>query len=185
MVKDVQKRWGAIDLLINNAGSNDNRSVKSTTAQQYTDAFENNCLSAILATQAVLPEMLTARHGAIVNISSILGQWASATSAAYSVSKYALTGFTDALRQSLVGTGVHVLGVYPGYIRTAMTAPFVKQGTARSRVAKSPEQMANAIWRALRHKKPELYYPWYVPWVLRLHRWMPLLADRVAMKVKR
>ena len=185
LVEKAQRRWGAIDLLINNAGSNANNAMKRTTAEEYQEAFEKNCVSAILATQAVLPEMIKAGRGSIVNISSIYGKWASANSASYSVSKYALTGYTDVLRQALIRTNVHVMGVFPGFIRTDMTAPFVEPGTLRAKMGKSPDQMAAAILRAVRRRKAELYFPWYVPWAIRLHRWFPNVANRTAMKVKR
>jgi hypothetical protein len=55
----------------------------------------------------------------------------------------------------------------------------------RSKVGKSPEQLAEAILRAVRRRKAELYYPWYVPWAIRLHRWFPNVANGMAMKVKR
>ncbi len=185
VVADVKSRWGGIDLLVNNAGTNANHSLSDTPVEEYREALENNCLSAIRATSAVLPGMRAARRGAIINISSIYGRWASSTSASYSVSKYALSGYTDALRQGLVGSGVHVMGVFPGYIRTAMTTPFVQPGSLRSSLGKTPEELAAQILRALRREKRELYYPWYVPWVLRLHRWMPAVADRAAGRVKR
>ena len=124
------------------------------------------------------------RSGAIVTVSSVLGHWASAGSASYSVSKYATTGFIDLLRQELIGSGIQVLGVFPGFIQTDMTLPFVKPGSPKASFGKTPLQMADAILRALRKGKTELYYPFYVPWLLRLHRWLPMTADRLARKVK-
>jgi short-subunit dehydrogenase len=185
VVSDTKSRWGDITLLINNAGSNYNRHFKTATDEEYESAFQTNCMSAIRTTLAVLPAMRKSRHGAIVNVSSVYGRWGTATSASYSVSKFALAGYSEVLRQALVGSGVHVLCVFPGYIKTAMTSPFVKEGSLRSRIGKTPEQMAKAILSALRSRQVELYFPWYVPWVLRLHRWMPVWADQLAMKVKR
>ena len=166
-------RWGVIDLLVNNAGSNFHHELLDTTFEEYLKSFEINCLSSINCTQARAPEMLKNGRGSIVNISSIYGRWASSNSASYSVGKYAVAGYTDALRQGLIGTPLHVMGVFPGFIRTDMTMPFVVPGSLRSRMGKTPDQMAKVISRALNRKKPELYYPWYVPWVLRLHRWFP------------
>ncbi len=185
VLAEVQSRWGNITLLINNAGSNFNTPLREALPEEYARAFENNVMSAVRVTQAVLPAMRAARQGAIVNISSTYGRWGTATSASYSVSKFALAGYSEALQQELQGTGIHVLSVFPGYIRTDMTSPFVQRGTLRDRLGKSPEQMARAILGALRRRQRELYYPWYVSWALRLHRWMPELADRLAMRVKR
>ncbi len=180
----VNKRWGTIELLVNNAGANDHKSIDESTLENYKKSFEINCLSAINCVSVVLPGMLGIKRGVVVNIASVLGKWASFGSASYSIGKYALAGYTDALRQHLVGSPIHVMGVYPGFIRTALTLPFVKPGSWKAGFGKTPEQMAAAILKAIQYRKAELYYPWYVPWALRLHRWMPVLADRMARKAK-
>jgi short-subunit dehydrogenase len=185
VVAQASKRWGDINLLINNAGVNFDRGWLDMAPAEFERSFELNCLTAIQTTHAILPGMIKTGGGAVVNIVSIYGKWASARSPFYSVGKYALAGFTDALRQSLTGTPIHVLGVYPGYIRTDMTLPFVEQGALKSKLGKSPDQMAKAILKALRRKKAELYYPWYVFWALRFHRWFPDLSDHLAQRIKR
>jgi short-subunit dehydrogenase len=83
-----------------------------------------------------------------------------------------------------MGTGVQVLGIYPGFIQTDMTMPFVQPDSFKARLGKTPDDMVEAIFQALNRKKAELYFPWYVPWVLRLHRWMPNLFDRLAERVR-
>ena len=59
-----------------------------------------------------------------------------------------MTGFTDVLRQELTGTSIHVMGVYPGFINTAMTLPFVRPGSWKSKMGKDPEKMAAAILKS-------------------------------------
>jgi len=181
----ISKRWGAVTLLVNNAGVNFNHDIFESTLEEYQKSFKINCLAAIICTQIVLPEMLKTGAGEVVNISSVYGRWASYSSASYSVGKYALAGYTDALRQGLLHSAIHVMGVFPGFIRTDMTLPFVAPGSLRSHLGKTPDQMARAILSALKNRKPELYYPWYVPWVLRLHRWFPQAADQLARRFKR
>ncbi len=185
VISVVEKRWGAIDLLVNNAGLNTYHSALETPLEEYRQSLEINCLAAIHCAELLLPSMLKAGRGAIVNISSVLGGWASANSASYSVSKYALKGYTDVLRQALVNTPVRVLGVYPGFVRTAMTLPTLEAGSFKSKLGIAPKTMAKAILGALRNGKVELYYPWYVPWVLRIHRWFPFWSDKLAVRVKR
>ncbi len=179
------RQWGPVDILVNNAGRNNNQPFAQTILDDYRQSLEINCLGAIACIQMVLPKMLVRHSGAIVNIASVYGKWASANSISYSVGKYALAGVTDALQQDLAKSGVHVLGVYPGFIRTAMTLPFVVPGSMRDRMGKSPEAMAGAILSALDRRQRELYFPWYVSWVLLAHRWMPSLMDRLAARVKR
>jgi uncharacterized protein len=178
-------RWGPMDLLVNNAGANSFHAYAETSVEEYRQALETNCLSAIRCSHAVLPGMLRLGRGAIVNVSSVLGRWASAHSASYSVAKYALAGFTDTLRQAMVGQPVHVLGVYPGFIRTEMTRPFVEKGSLKAHFGKDPDDLARAILKALRKRKSELYYPWYVPWLLWFHRQMPAWADGLAARLRR
>lgn len=177
-------RGQSVEILINNAGLNSSHGFSQTTEAEWIEAFRVNCLGAVHCAQAVLPGMRQRRSGVIVNISSVLGQFASSGSASYSVSKYALTGFTDVLRQDLQGSGIHVLGVYPGFIQTDMTMPFVKPGSLKSHFGHTPEQIARAIARAASQRKAELFYPWYVPWLIRMHRWMPNIADRLAVRLR-
>ncbi len=183
--REAGNRWGDITLLINNAASNERHLLQQTLPKEYQQAFENNCMSAIRTTYAVLPAMLKARQGSIVNISSVYGRWGTTTSATYSVSKFALAGFTEALQQDLVGSGVHALSVFPGYIKTDMTSPYVEEKTLRWYLGKSTQSMARAILSAVKRRQRDLYFPWYVPWVLRLHRWFPASADWLAQRVKR
>lgn len=183
-ISTLAKPSGKIHLLVNNAGDNPHHSFQETTLEEFQKSFNINCLSAIQIVKEVLPLMRHGEGATIVNMSSILGKWASSDSPSYSVGKYALTGFTDMLRQYLVGTGIHVMGVYPGFIQTAMTAPFVKQGSIKAHFAASPEAMARAILKGIKHKKAEVHYPWYVPWLLRFHRAMPGIAAQVARRVK-
>ena len=183
--RKVRARWGEIDWLINNAGANTNHSFQQSSPEEFEQAFRTNCLSAILCARAVLPAMRARGSGSIVNVSSILGRWASPDSSSYSVSKYALAGFTDALRQEVAGTGVHVMGVYPGFIRTAMTLPFVAPGSPRARMGKSPESMAAAILKGLHRQKREVLYPWYVPIALSLHAWFPATLEKLRRLFKR
>jgi NAD(P)-dependent dehydrogenase (short-subunit alcohol dehydrogenase family) len=184
-VARITAELGPIDLLVNNAGVNSYHSWDETAFDEFKTLFDVNTLGPIRTIRAALPGMLDRGRGTLVIVSSVLGKWASAGSAAYSVSKYAATGLIDVLRQHLIHTPVQVLGVYPGFIRTAMTEPFVEPGTLKSKIGETPEAMAEAIWRAIQRRAPELHFPKYVSWVIRLHRWAPRLADRMARKVRR
>jgi short-subunit dehydrogenase len=183
VLAQLAKQNLSVDVLINNAGHNSNHELDQSTPEEFEEAFRINCMSALRCAQAVLPAMRQRRSGAIVTIASVLGQWASSGSASYSVGKYATTGLIDVLRQDLIGSGIQVLGVFPGFIQTEMTLPFVKPGSFKARFGKTPLNMADAILRALRKGKTELYYPAYVPWLIRFHRMAPILADTVARRM--
>ncbi len=173
------------DLLVNNAGSNSYHRYQETTSEEFRKALETNCLSATYCINAVLPAMREAGGGAIVNVSSVLGKWGSCGSAAYSVSKYAMTGLTDVLRQEFSSASIHVMGVFPGFIRTAMTDPFVHPGSLKARFGATPESMAQAILQGLRRRQAEVHFPWYVPWFLRIHRVFPKWSDHLAGRLRR
>jgi short-subunit dehydrogenase len=184
VVKALADRGRVVDILVNNAGQNSLEPMDKTALSDFAEAIRINCLGPIQCARAVLPGMHERHRGAIVNIISVLGKFASSGSASYSVSKYALAGFTDVLRQELVRTKIHVLGVYPGYIQTPMTQSSVRKGSFKSLFGKSPDQIAAAILRAIQFRQSELFYPWYVPMLLRFHRWMPRTADRLARRLR-
>jgi len=184
-VSQIHARWEKVDCLINNAGHNDSRSMEAAQPDDYLAAFKINCLGAIHCAQAVLPGMRSRRQGKIITISSIYGRWASANSPTYSTAKYAVTGFSDSLRQAVMGSGVHVMTVFPGFICTDMTMPYVKPGSLKARFGARPASIAKAILRAADRGRRELYYPLYVSWALRLYRWFPGLLDKSAVLFRR
>lgn len=180
----LRSRWAEPDLLINNAGANSYESVDEATPEDYQRAFAGNVLSAVVCTQAVLPAMKRRGSGRIVIISSVLGRWASAGSASYSVSKYAVAGFADALRQSLSPTPIRVLAVYPGFIRTPMTDPFVRPGSWKDRFGARPEAIADRILSSADRGRAELFYPAYARWMVRAWRLFPGPMDRFANRFR-
>jgi NAD(P)-dependent dehydrogenase (short-subunit alcohol dehydrogenase family) len=181
----IHQQVGPVDLLVNNAGANPYHAFSEATPDEFEEYFRINCLSAIRCAKAVLPGMRERNVGAIVNVSSILGKIAAVSSPAYTVGKFALTGFTDCLRQDVVGSGIHVMGVYPGFIRTDMTLPFVSPGSLRARMGKSPEAMAAAILKGLRRKRRDVFFPWYVPLAIALHHWFPGTVENWRRKIGR
>jgi 2-hydroxycyclohexanecarboxyl-CoA dehydrogenase len=114
-----------------------------------------NLKSMLLCTQAVLPDMLTAKWGRIINVSSSSAQSGSARMTAYAASKGGVIGFTKALAQELAATGITVNNVPPGFIDTPMLrgegiaglGASVEQIAARSPMGRAgrPENMAAAI----------------------------------------
>jgi len=110
--------FGRADMIINNAGV----SVSDTIANLSYDDFEwivgINFWGAVYGTKAFLPHMLERNTGWVVNISSIFGIISMPTQGAYNATKFALRGFTEALHQELLETGVNSLSVHPGGVDT-------------------------------------------------------------------
>lgn len=111
-------RFGRIDVLINNAGYGSVGAVEETPETELRAQMETNFFGTVAVTQAVLPVLRQQRRGAIVNISSMGGQMSFGGFGAYSASKFALEGLSEALAQEMAPFGVKVLIVEPGAFRT-------------------------------------------------------------------
>ena len=111
-------RFGRIDVLVNNAGYGVVGALEETPDVELRAIFDTNFFGAMAVTRAVLPALREQRGGAIVNISSLGGQLSFAGFGAYSATKFALEGASEALAQEMAPFGVKVLIVEPGQFRT-------------------------------------------------------------------
>ena len=112
------KRFGGIDVVINNAGFGIVGAVEETPDNELRALMETNFFGAVAVIRAALPILRSQRQGAIVNISSIGGQLSFAGFGAYSAAKFALEGMSEALAQEVAPFGIKVLIVEPGNFRT-------------------------------------------------------------------
>jgi short-subunit dehydrogenase len=145
----VRERFGGLELLVNNAGV----SYHAAFGDEERGGWENvrrtmelNFDSVVRLTEALLPVLRESAPSAVVNVSSVSGRIATPKSGAYSASKFALAGWTEALRMEEKRNGVHVGLVLPGFVATEgfpQTA-LVKNRATRWIVSK-PEVVADAI----------------------------------------
>ncbi len=119
--KAVLAAHGTVDILVNNAGITRDGLVMRMKRPDWDDVLGTNLTGAFLLTQAVLPAMVKARWGRIVNIASVVGQTGQAGQVNYATSKAALLGFTKSLAREVASRAITVNAVAPGYIETAMT----------------------------------------------------------------
>jgi NAD(P)-dependent dehydrogenase (short-subunit alcohol dehydrogenase family) len=117
-VRAAVERFGRIDVLINNAGFGIVGAVEETSDAGLRALMDTNFFGAAAVTRAALPQLRAQRGGAIVNISSLGGQLSMPGFGAYSATKFALEGLSEALAQELKPYGVKVLIVEPGQFRT-------------------------------------------------------------------
>jgi uncharacterized protein len=155
----IEAALGPPAVLVNNAGIGHWGAVLDTDAEAFRRAVEVNYLGAVNATAHVLPGMLRRGRGRIVNVASIAGRIGAPFEAAYSASKFALVGYSEALAVEVAGTGVTVSLVNPGPVDTEF---FERRGHPFDLRLPRPiaaGRAADVIVKAARTGRRELYVP--------------------------
>lgn len=120
LINTVQKDWGSIDVLINNAGVAYFADILDLTDEQWDEMMRANAKSAFVCSRAVLPDMIKRQSGHIINIVSVAGQKPFPGSGGYCASKFAMQGFTDVLRMEVRQYGIQVTALLPGATDTPL-----------------------------------------------------------------
>ncbi len=157
---------GHVDIVINNAGVALMSTVEASSYENQEWLMGINFWGVVYGTQAFLPLLRRATQGHLVNLSSVFGLIGVPTQSAYNAAKFAVRGYTEALRQEMHGTNVHVCCVHPGGIKTniaraarggdpAVTADV--RGSEFEKVARTtPEVAAKKIIGAIEKRKQRL-----------------------------
>jgi NAD(P)-dependent dehydrogenase (short-subunit alcohol dehydrogenase family) len=119
-VRTVLDSEGRIDVLVNNAGTTHLSLAEETDVDEARAVFETNFFGAVRVTNAVLPAMRARKSGRIINVSSLAGLVAIPGQAFYTASKFALEGYSEALRFEVEPFGIHVSLIEPGFYRTRL-----------------------------------------------------------------
>src|SRR5216684_2660816 len=179
-IQAVLGKAGAIDVLVNNAGVNYTAAVEDLSMEDWRAQFETNFFGVLRVTRAVLPRMRERRSGRILMMSSLSGLMTPPTQGAYSSSKHALEGLSNALRMELYPFGIPVVLIEPGYIVTGigkaaaeLSKPYVEKGgpytslyarslisvnAARARSKTTPEDCARVMLHAIETPRPKPRY---------------------------
>lgn len=121
MFSEVKSLLGSVDVLVNNAGITKDGLLLRMTEEDFEKVVDINLKGAFLCTKAAIKDMLRAKKGSIINITSIVGVTGNAGQANYSASKAGLIGFTKSVAKEYGSKGITVNAVAPGFIQTAMT----------------------------------------------------------------
>ncbi|MEL6589286.1 MAG: 3-oxoacyl-[acyl-carrier-protein] reductase [Bacteroidota bacterium] len=122
LVKNIYERFGKLDVVINNAGITKDTLLLRMSEEQWSNVIQTNLNSCFFTTKAVLRNMLKARAGSFINISSVVGLQGNAGQANYAASKAGIIGFTKSVAREIGSRGIRANVVAPGFIRTEMTA---------------------------------------------------------------
>jgi short-subunit dehydrogenase len=156
----VEEHHDRLDLLVNNAGAGWRGSFADTGWENVHRHMELNFDAVVRLTEALLPLLRRSAPSAIVNVASTAGRVSRANSGAYSASKFALIGWTDALTLEEAPYGVHVGMVLPGFIPTEGFPQAELREKALTRlILGTPEQVAEAIHEVGPGGKAERYVP--------------------------
>ena len=127
LVRDIVARWGQIHMLVNNAGINARIPIDSDDDARWLQVLNVNVLGTYYVTREVLRYMPNHNGGRIINISSVLGRFGVPAYTAYCTAKHGIIGFTRALALEVVGRGITVNAICPGWVETDMTALGMRQ----------------------------------------------------------
>jgi len=178
-VTEAVARLGGIDLLVNNAGALDFTPFEQQEPAAIERILRTNTVAPLLLARAALPAMLVQGAGRIVNVGSTFGSIGFAYFAAYSASKFALRGFSEALRREIAGTGVGVTYVAPRYTRTALNDGNVSQMAVAAKMRMDePEAVAAQILRAIEKERNECTIGGPEGLFVRINALLPQLVDR-------
>lgn len=143
IMQEIEREFGRLDVLVNNAGIGYFRSIADTTFDEWRTILSVNLDSVFLGTKYALPLLTRSGKGSIINISSIRGQVAGPNVAAYSASKAGVRLFTKstAIECAAAGNGIRANSVHPGVIETPMSAQALSNEQAPTKLAQSVERI--------------------------------------------
>ena len=170
---------GGPELLVNNAGVGDFAWFANESEADIERVIRTNLLAPVLLTRALLPLMRPGPHAAVVNVGSILGDIGNPGNVAYSTTKYALRGFSEALRRELHGSGIRVQYLAPRATRTALNSAAQDALNAElGNGSDTPDTVARALLSLLDGHRAEMHLGWPERFFVRLNRLLPSVVDR-------
>jgi short-subunit dehydrogenase len=178
-VLEEGESMGGINLLINAAGVNHFAMLEQLDDSEINAMLAVNISAPICLTRLLLPMLKQADAAMVVNVGSTYGSIGYPGYASYCASKFALRGFSEALRRELADTRVNVLYVAPRATRTPMNSPAAQAlNEALKASVDDPQAVAAAVIHAIAGDRRDLYLGWPERFFVRLNNVLPHLVDR-------
>ncbi len=185
LLETCLQKLGGLDCLINNAGIGAMGRFDTASNNRIRQIFELNFFAMVDLIRLCLPTLKQGNDPLIVNIGSVLGHRAAPLKSEYSASKFAIHGFSDALRAELTTIPLGVLLVSPGTINSQFFDSAIEDTTGKKWVRNSamqPEYVARKIIAAMVRRKHELILPTSGKALVWLDRLCPTLANRIVAR---
>jgi short-subunit dehydrogenase len=184
------RKFGHIDILINNAGVGQRSLIAETSLEVDRQIMEVNYFGTIALTKYLLPHFIQQQAGHYVTVTSLTGIFGTPYRSTYAAAKHALHGFYDSLRAEHWKDNIRVTMICPGFILTNLSVKALTgQGQSQNKMdktsysKKSPEWCAQQIIRAIESQREEVYLGGREVWGVYLKRFFPSLFSKVIRKV--
>lgn len=169
LIKEISTIWSGVNILVNNAGISYRAVVEHMTSSEEQNQFNTNYFGPVSLIREVLPHMRKLGRGKIINISSVSGMLAMPTMGAYSASKYALDGMSEALWYEVKPLGINVCLIQPGFIKSKSFLKVHYSGQS------APENDREGIYAD--------YYKYMTPFIEKLMKLSLTTPDDVAKRI--
>jgi short-subunit dehydrogenase len=185
MVEAAERAYGGLDVLVNNAGIGATGHFADVSPDRLRQIFEVNLFGLTETTRACLPLLRRGHRPAIVNVSSIAGKRGVPARSEYCASKFAVQGFSEALRAELAKDGIDVLIVNPGLTQTNFSKNMLEQKALVPMDhlrGMSAEAVAAATLRAIERGRNEVTLSFKGKLLVLMSRFLPRVVDRIAAR---
>lgn len=186
LIASVIAKYGKIDVLVNNAGYGQFKSITDMPEEEFIQMMDVNYMGTVRCTKAALPHMLKRGTGHVVNVASMAAKIGTAKSTSYTATKHAVYGFSNALRQELRKSGITISTVNPGPIDTAFFDLADPSGGYVNNVKwlmMSSDHVARKMVKLIDRKQEELNLPRLAAAGMFFYQWFPRFADKLTYRV--
>jgi short-subunit dehydrogenase len=159
IVEVIRGEWKALDILVNNAGVVEGAAIEKFDDDAISRTFLTNVIAPIALTRDLMPLLAAARPSRVVNIGSVFGDIAYPQFSSYSASKFALRGFSNALRLEWKQIGIGVTYAAPRATQTDATVAFDHLIANANMSVDAPAKVARQIWRSVASGHDSIYAP--------------------------